>query len=77
MARKKLSKKQLQKCMEKVTDSEKLVTKVVNMADGVLDSKYQLSVEEAERVFLKCSEDKSMLSHLLTEIQNIGKNEAK
>jgi hypothetical protein len=32
-----------------------------------------LTVDQAEQVFLKCSEDKSMLGHLHAEIQSIGK----
>ena len=72
MARKKLSKAQLKSCLERVTDSEKLIVKILNRCEERLDSKYQLTVVDVEQVFLKCSEDKYMLTCLHAEIQNLN-----
>lgn len=77
MARTKVNRQQLKKCLEKVCDSEKLRNNIMSKIDDRLDSKYQCTVVDVEQVFLKCTQNKSMLGTLHTEIQNIGKTKPK
>lgn len=77
MNRTKVSRTQLKKCLETVCDSEKLRNNIMSRIDDRLDSKYQCTVVDVEQVFLKCTENKSMLGSLHQEIQNIGKSDPK
>lgn len=77
MARTKVSRTQLKKCMEKVCDNEKLRNNFMSQIDDRLDSKYQCTTVDVEQVFSHCSQNKSMLGSLHQEIQNIGSSKPK
>lgn len=76
MARTKIHLSSLQKCLDAITDNLHVKTAFLDRIEQVKDSRGFVTLVQVEQTFMKISEQRQLMFHLLTEIENFGQSKS-